>query len=124
MRLRHSENWFTHPYMCVHAVTRSHITSRAMISQASPSLKPTPQLCYRATASRAHGRAMPPSLVLELGSKESPSHPPTVLRHCVHNKRCNVLQYLYCGYGVSSPLCKTFGERRSEARNAKREPFK
>ena len=61
-------------------------------------------------------RAMPPSLVWELGSKKASSTRELVLRHCVHNKRCNVLRYLYCDYGVSSPLCKTFGERRSEHR--------
>ena len=49
---------------------------------------------------------MPPSLVWELGSKKASSTRELVLRHCVHNKRCNVLRYLYCGYGVSSPLCR------------------
>ena len=41
----------------------------------------------------------PPSLELskeELGSKKASSTRELVLRHCVHNKRCNVLRYLFC----------------------------
>ena len=54
----------------------------------------------------ARARAMPPSLVWELGSKKASSTRELVLQHCVHNKRCNVLRYSCCGYGVSSP-CRT-----------------
>ena len=88
--------------MALHASIKKHVKIKNMYSAAS----------WECVADGCH---ITPR-VMELGSKKSLSHPPTLLRHCVHNKRCNVLRYLYCGYGVSSPVCKTFGERRSEHR--------